>query len=52
VNAEGLREVSKLTGLTSLALVWCPNVTAEAMKALRTALPNLKIDYRALPVFH
>ena len=40
VDAEGLREVSKLTALTSLGLVWCPNVTTEGLRAINT-LPKL-----------
>jgi hypothetical protein len=30
--------------LTSLDLVNCPNVTAEAKQALRPAIPNLTIE--------
>jgi hypothetical protein len=43
VTDEGLQALSSLTALTSIYLYGCPNVTAAANQALRTAIPNLGI---------
>jgi hypothetical protein len=44
VTTEVLRVLSSLTSLSTLNLRSCPNVTAAAKQALRSALPNLTID--------
>jgi hypothetical protein len=43
VTSEVLRALSNLTALTTLNLWGCPNLTAAAKQALRTAIPNLTI---------
>jgi hypothetical protein len=43
VSDEVLRALSSLTALTTLDLRYCPNVSAAAKQALRTAIPNLTI---------
>ena len=43
VSNEGLRALSSLTALRTLDLRFCPNVSAAAKQALRTAIPNLTI---------
>jgi hypothetical protein len=43
VASEGLRAVSRLTALSTLYVFSCPNITASAKLALRTAIPNLTI---------
>jgi hypothetical protein len=40
---EVLQTLSSLTALTVLWIYLCPNVTAAAKQALRTAIPNLTI---------
>jgi hypothetical protein len=44
VTSEELRALSSLTALSELDLRGCPNVTAAAKQALRTAIPNLTIE--------
>jgi hypothetical protein len=44
VTSEGLQTLSSLTALSTLDLRGCPNLTAAAKQALRTALPNLTIE--------
>ena len=41
---EGLQTLSSLTNLRLLGLFNCPNLTAVAKQALRTAIPNLTIE--------
>jgi uncharacterized membrane protein len=41
---EGLQTLSPLTALSTINLYSCPDVSAAAKQALRTAIPNLTID--------
>jgi len=43
LTSAAMKPVSQLTALTTLHLNGCPKVTAAGKRALRTALPNLKI---------
>ena len=44
VTDEGLQTLSTLAALFTLELYCCPNLTAAAKQALRTAIPNLTIE--------
>jgi hypothetical protein len=46
LTTEGLQTLSSLSALSTLNLRYCPNVTAAAKQALRTAIPNLTIFER------
>jgi len=47
VSDEGLTSLGTLKGLRSLTVQSCPKVTAEAVAALRRALPECQISFKA-----